>query len=186
MHLIEFAGLLLGIGSLVVRRLASLSPRLGWAMTPLWVPAAGFIAGAIGLIALGPPRSILVGSVHLLSAGIWAGGIVVMALLHPPDGWRGEEGRELVERFARVALIAFAVTALTGVVQATDRLRDVSDLWTTAYGVVLTLKIAGVAAMGALSLAWRRGVRAERLDAAAAVFVVLVTAVLASFPQPQP
>jgi copper resistance protein D len=175
-----------GIGSLVVRRLASLRPRIEWAMPPLGLPAAGFVAGAVGLIAAGTPRSILIGGVHLLSAGIWAGGILVMAFLRPPRGWTGAEARQLVERFARVALIAFGVTALTGVVQATDRLHDVSDLWTTAYGVVLTWKIAGVAAMGALSLAWRRGLPAVRLDAAAAVFVVATTALLASFPPPQP
>ena len=140
----------------------------------------GATAGAVGLLAAGPPRSLLIGSVHLLSAGMWGGGILAIAFLRPPGGWRGVEGRLLIERFARVAVIAFAVTAFTGVIQATDRLRDVSDLWTTAYGLVLSSKVAWVAVMGALSLAWRRGLAVGRLDAAAVIVVVVATAVLAA------
>jgi putative copper export protein len=170
----------------VVRRLASLQPRIEWARIPPWIALAGAIAGAAGVVATGAPRSPLIGTVHFLSAGIWAGGVVVMAALRPPQGWRGVEGRMLIERFARVAVIAFTVTALTGVIQATDRLQDVSDLWTTPYGVVLTVKVAGVAVMGAVSLAWRRGLPVAHLDALVALLVVAATAVLAAFPPPPP
>src|SRR5262245_16044101 len=181
-HFLEFLGLLLAIGSLVVLRLARLEPRIAWAEPPLRNVVAGTLAGVLGLVAAGPPRSLLIRAAHLLSAGMWAGGIWVMALLQPPRGWGDAEARVLIERFARVALIAFAVTALTGVIQATDRLHDVADLWTTTYGLVLSLKVAGVAVMGALSLGWRRGLPAARLDAAAAAAVVALTAVLAAFP----
>lgn len=167
-----------------MRRLATLEPRIDWARPPLVIPAAGAVAGVVGIVATGPPRSLLIGSVHLLAAGIWAGGILTMAFLRPPQGWRGADASLLVERFARVALIAFGVTALTGVIQATDRLHDVSDLWTTAYGLVLSFKVLGVAAMGALSLAWRRGLPVARLDAGAAIVVVGTTALLAAFPPP--
>jgi putative copper export protein len=165
-----------------VRRLAGLTPRLAWAAVPLWFPIGGAAGGVLGLVIAGPPRDLLIGAVHLLSAGMWAGGIMVMASLRPPGGWAGTEGRELVERFARVALIAFGVTALTGLIQATDRLHDLSDLWTTTYGQVLSLKAAGVLAMLPLSLAWRRGLPTARLDRAAALLVVALTAVLAAFP----
>ncbi len=142
----------------------------------------GAAAGALGLLVVGPPRDLLIGTVHLLSAGLWAGGILAMATLRPPGGWGSAEARELVERFARIALIAFGVTALTGAIQATDRLNDLSDLWTTVYGEVLSLKVVAVLVMMALSLSWRRGMPATRLDAAAAVVVVGLTAVLAAFP----
>ena len=165
-------------------RLARLEPRIAWAQPPVAIPLAGAVAGVVGLIAAGPPRSVLIGTVHLVSAGMWAGGILVMAWLRPPKGWSDPEARLLIERFARVALIAFAVTALTGVIQATDRLNDVSDLWTTTYGAVLIVKVAGVAVMGVLSLAWRRGLPAGRLDAAAAFVVIALTAILAAFPAP--
>ena len=122
-------------------------------------------------------------AVHVLSAGMWGGGVVALATLHPPDGWRSPEARALLDRFAGVALIAFAVTAMTGVLRASDQVHDFSGLWTTSYGVVLTLKSAGVAIMVVLSvLAWRRGLPVARFEAAVAVLVVAATALLASFP----
>ena len=90
----------------------------------------------------------------------------------------------LLERFGRVALIAFGVTALTGLLRATEQLSDVSDLWTTTYGVVLMLKSAGVLAMLAASLAWRRGWPAGGAEAVLATAVVGATALLAAFPLP--
>ena len=64
------------------------------------------------------------------------------------------------------------------------KLQDVADLWTTAYGEVLTVKVLGVLAMVAVSLAWRRGSPMARSDAAIAVAVVGLTALLAAFPLP--
>jgi putative copper resistance protein D len=123
--------------------------------------------------------------VHVLSAGMWAGGILALAALHPPAGWRSEEARAVLDRFGGVALIAFAVTALSGVLRASDQLRDISDLWTTYYGIVLSLKSIGVVVMLVLSaLAWRRGVPLARAEAAVAVLVVAATALLAAFPMP--
>jgi putative copper export protein len=113
---------------------------------------------------------------------MWAGGILAMALLRPPGGWTGPEARPLIERFARVAVIAFGVTVLTGVLRATDRIHDFADLWTSTYGLLLLFKVAGVLAMALLSLAWRRGLPVARLDAAVTVVVVAATALLAAFP----
>jgi putative copper export protein len=116
---------------------------------------------------------------------MWAGGILALATLHPPEGWRGLEARALLDRFGGVALIAFAVTALTGVLRASDQLHDISGLWTTTYGEVLALKSLGVGIMLVLSaVAWRRGVPLARAEAAIAVLVVGATAVLAAFPTP--
>ena len=120
---------------------------------------------------------------HVLSAGMWAGGILALASLRPPDGWRGAEARGLLDRFAGVAFIAFAVTALTGVLRATEQLHGLSDLWQTSYGEVLALKTVGVGIMLVLSsLAWRRGLPVARVEAAVTVLVVAATAVLAAFP----
>ena len=125
-------------------------------------------------------------ALHLLSAAMWAGGVLALASLHPPDGWRSAQGRELVERFGRVALLAFAVTALTGVLRATEQLQSLDQLWTTAYGVTLAVKAAGVVAMAALSAAWRRGLPVHRVDAAVAVAVVGAAALMAAFPVAAP
>jgi len=122
-------------------------------------------------------------ALHVLSAGMWAGGILALASLRPPDGWRGNDARELLARFGRIALIAFGVTALTGLLRATEQLHDLSDLWTTSYGVVLALKVVGVFVMLGISLLWRRGRPAAGLEAGVAVLVVGATALLAAFPQ---
>ena len=117
-------------------------------------------------------------AVHVLSAAMWAGGVIALASLRPPGGWRAAEARVLLERFGRVAVIAFVVTALTGLLSATEHLTAVSDLWTTAYGIWLAVKVFFVAVMLALSLLWRLG-PAGRLEAVSAGLVVLATAALA-------
>jgi len=161
-------------------------PKIHWANPPLRIPLVAALAGVIGLVVFAPPsvlpRLDLAVVVHVLAAGMWAGGIMALASLRPPDGWGSAQARALIERFARVALLAFAVTALTGVLQATEQLRDVSDLWTTTYGLVLLVKCAAVLAMLGLSLAWRAGRPVARLEALAAILVVGATALLAAFP----
>jgi putative copper export protein len=88
-----------------------------------------------------------------------------------------------LRRFGGLALIAFAALAVTGLIQAAEQLRDVSDLWTSAYGVVLATKTAGVAAMLAMSaVTWRRGVPLARAEAAVALAVVATSALLVAFP----
>jgi putative copper export protein len=237
---VEYLGLLGGIGSIVVRRLAHNRPRIHWADPPMHVflgvaflgglaviSVEGFEAGALpgwerlarvaaeglafvlcirGIPFVAPVAAlaaallpfaghaaavqpsggaIFADAIHILSAAMWAGGILALATLHPPDGWRGPEARALLDRFGGVALIAFAVTALTGVLRASDQLHDLGGLWTTTYGEVLALKSLGVGTMLVLSaVAWRRGIPLARAEAAIAVLVVGATAVLAAFPTP--
>lgn len=123
-------------------------------------------------------------ALHVLSAGMWAGGILALASLRPPGGWAGEEARVLLERFGRVAVIAFGVTALTGLLRATEQVAGLADLWTTPYGIVLVLKSAAVLTMLGLSLAWRRGLPASRVEALMAAAAVLATGFLAVLPSP--
>jgi putative copper export protein len=124
-------------------------------------------------------------AVHVLSAGMWGGGILVLATLRPPEGWGAGEGRAMLERFGRVAFLAFAITALTGVLRAASVVADVSSLWTTAYGVVLVAKTAGVLAMVAISVfGWRRGWRYARADGLLVLLVLAATALLAAYPLP--
>jgi copper transport protein len=157
---------------------------------PIVAPLALFAAAAVafaGHAAAVQPAggAILADALHILSAGVWAGGIMVLASLRPPGGWNGEEGRALLWRFGRVALVAFAITAMTGVIAATSDLREPSDLWTTSYGVVLTAKSLGVLIMLILSAwTWRTGFGPVRVEAAVAVLVIAATALLAAFPVP--
>jgi putative copper export protein len=236
LHWIEYVGLLGGIGSIVIRRLAHHRPSITWAHPPMRVALGVAFVGGLAVISVEAleavtfpgwerlarvaaeglafvfclrgmrfvvPMALLAAAllplaghaakagggaefadaVHVLSAGMWGGGILALATLKPPGGWRGPEARALLDRFGGVALIAFAVTAMTGVLRASDQVQDLSGLWTTPYGVVLALKSTGVAIMLVLSvLAWRRGLPVARAEAALAVLVIAATAVLASFP----
>lgn len=121
---------------------------------------------------------------HVLSAAMWGGGILALVTLKPPEGWVSAEARLLVERFGRVAIIAFGVTALSGLLRATEQLGEVSQLWTTAYGAVLSLKLAAVLLLVGVSAAWRRGLVPTAGVAAVAVLIVLLTAVLAAISPP--
>lgn len=231
LHWIEYLGLLGGLGSFVIRRLAVIKPRLVWVRPPMQMAFAAALGGGFLLLLQHPswPVALRVGSegaafylcvsghryvapfgvlaalllpfsghaaqlfpaagaefadaLHVLSAAMWAGGILALASLRPPGGWSGEQAKVLLERFGRIAFIAFGVTALTGVLRATEQLPQISDLWTTTYGVVLTLKSVAVLVMVALSaLGWRRGFSVARGEAAAAAAVVALTALLASIP----
>jgi putative copper export protein len=155
-------------------------------VAPLAVFAAAALAFAGHSAGVRPaPGAVFTDALHVLSVGAWAGGIIALALLRPPGGWHGEEGRALLARFGRVALPAFAIAAFTGVLRATEELTGVSDLWATSYGLILSAKSAGVLAVLVLSaLVWRRGMAFARLEAAVALVALAATALLAAYPLP--
>lgn len=126
----------------------------------------------------------LVAAMHVVSAGVWAGGILALATLQPEGGWKAPPARELIDRFGGVAAGGFAATALTGVVRATESLHEMGDLWTMPYGITLLVKCACIVAMLALSLGWRRSLPTSRAEAVAAIAVVGATSLLASMPVP--
>ena len=155
-------------------------------VAPAAIFAAASLAFAGHAAAQGQPVGpIFADALHVLSAGVWAGGIMALATVRPPGGWNGEERKALLLRFGRVALIAFAITAMTGVLAAAAALSSPSDLWTMQYGLVLSVKSAGVLVMVILStLAWRRGFGLVRFEAGVAILVLAATAVLAATPIP--
>ena len=231
--MVEYFGLLAGIGSFVVRRVGRMAPRIGWAAPPMrdflfaawvgglilfigvhtwlvalriaaeviawilclrgnrWVALPAVFAAAILPLAshAAAIQPVAAGAefadaVHVLSAAMWAGGIIALASLRPPEGWRAPESRLLLERFGRVAIIAFGVTALTGLLSATEHISGLNDLWSTGYGVVLVLKVGGVVLMLGLSALWRRGRGSAAAEALVATLVVFATAALAVLPPP--
>jgi copper transport protein len=155
--------------------------------------AAGPVVGAIAALAAAghaaAVRPVLWGvsidAIHLLAAGLWAGGILALALVRPAEGWRSEGPRRLLDRFTPVAFVAFLVTVATGVLRGTQELISLTDLLTTSYGAVLTFKVLAVAAMVPLSLlAWRRIVGSPRWEALTALVVVGAASFLAAYPLP--
>lgn len=207
---LEYVGLVGFVGVVVVRRLAGMRPPITWARPGTQPTLAVALAGGLGVVIVEALRAgqfsvavlllpftthaarvnpswgaIFTDAIHLLSAGAWAGSILVLATLRPPGGWVGEEGRLLLQRFGPVAFLAFAITALTGVVRAAEALGTVNSLWTTPYGLVLSAKIAGVLVMAAMSaLLWRRGLSFARIEGIIVLLVLAATAILAGIPTP--
>lgn len=162
--------------------LSVLRPR--WTVWPL-VVALGALAAAGHAAAISPRWwGIGVAAVHLVSAGLWAGGLMALALQYPPSGWRSDEGTELLKRFTRVALPAFVVTAGTGVIRGFQETGGAAGL-ASPYGLVLLAKVLLVLLMVQLSvLAWRRVVVRPRIESIVTIAVVAAAALLASFPLP--
>ncbi len=150
------------------------------------VPLAGVVV-AIAVAGHGADvepawQGIAVNAVHLAAAGVWAGGIMAMALLRVTGRWQAV-GRDLLPRFTRVAPWAFLVSVILGVVQATQLLGGPGQVLTTPYGLTLVVKAVAVAAMVPLSvLAWRRIRVSVRAEAALALMVIAAAAALAAYP----
>jgi copper transport protein len=162
--------------------LARLRPRWGLVVT---LAALVALSSAGHAAAIAPPLwGIGVEAIHLASAGLWAGGIMALAVQKPPSGWRSDSGRELLSRFTPAALTASAVTAATGLVRGLQETGGLGGL-RSAYGLVLLLKVALVLVMVQLSvLAWRRIVVRPRVESMVVVSVLGAAALLASFPLP--
>ena len=175
------------IARLVFETLTIVAVVKSWRSLPVWLAGALVMLAASGHAAAVNPGWYGIGldAVHLLAAGLWAGGIAALALLRPPGGWRSSEGRALLGRFTPVALGAFAATVVAGGLEAITQLGSIQALFGTAYGRVLLVKMALVASMLPLSaMAWRLKRPHVRVEAALAAGVVAAAALLASFPPP--
>ena len=171
----------------VFELLALLSVVRRWRGLPAWVGgavAALAVAGHAGDLEPGA-YGIALNAVHLVAAGVWAGGVAALALTRPPGGWRSVGGRALLSRFTPPALVGFAVTVVGGGLQAVGQLGSLEALTGTAYGRVLLAKIGLVGLMLPLSLlAWRWRRLHLRSESAIAALVVAAAALLAAFPLP--
>lgn len=113
---------------------------------------------------------------HLSAAVVWAGGIAQIAATWLPGLWRSAESerrrvmREVLTRFGRLALAAFAIVAIAGATLAVTELRTVQRLWSSSYGTALLIKIGVVALMAAASWTHALRLRPRLLRATAAPF----------------
>jgi len=85
---------------------------------------------------------------HLVAACVWVGGVATLALLVWPAA-PALRARAFLG-FSRIAVALVAAMVLAGAYLALVRLPDLSDLWQTDYGRMLTVKLGIVA----LALAW--------------------------------
>ncbi|MGV9302815.1 MULTISPECIES: cytochrome c oxidase assembly protein [unclassified Nonomuraea] len=89
---------------------------------------------------------------HLVSLALWVGGLTVL-LAH---GLRRQPQLEVAaNRFSRMALWCYIGVGLSGLFSVLARLTAISDLWTSAYGVLLVAKTAAFVVLGYIGW-WHR------------------------------
>jgi len=175
------------LARLALEALTLMAVIRGWRSLPLFLGGTLVMLAAAGHAAGVQPAWLGIGldALHLIAAGLWAGGIGALAMLHPPGGWRSTDARRMLGRFTPVALGAFGTTVVAGGLEAIEQLGSLQSLFGTDYGRVLIAKMALVACMLPLSLlAWRLGRPRVRIEASIAICVVAAAALLASFPAP--
>ncbi len=157
---------------------------------------AGVVIACLVLPALGghaatasaPAVATVLGSLHLLAAGLWVGTLGVLAVR-----WRSD--RDLLGEFSQVAVVAAPLVVLTGLAGAWIQLDAWTQIWSSPYGGLLLAK--AVLAVVLLVLGWlnRRQLAGAartlvdlaasvRLEAVLGLVVVAASAVLVVTPPP--
>jgi copper transport protein len=185
---------------------ATRDPRRGWGVAAIAALALAFTPALSGHAAavegLGPVAVVLDGA-HVLGASAWLGTLLVLLLAGVPAALAqgGPAGRgmvaDLVNRFSPLALVFAGFVAATGVAAAVIHLAALSELWGTAYGRTLLVKVGLVAIvilLGAYN--WRRVRptlteagparlrRSAALELIAAAAILLATSILVATPTP--
>ena len=161
--------------------------------------------GGHGATGRWPALGVTATVVHLLAAGLWSAGLVVLGLLavaarrrrldapdtlNPPaapDEPAGPDAgdrelRTFARRFSSVALVAVAVLVASGLLQSVRQVGSIDVLTTTDYGRLLLAKVAGVVVVVLVAASSRRLVRREHtaeLARPVRIEVGLLVAVLA-------
>ncbi len=115
------------------------------------IAAEGVRAHPEGIVPVG---GALLTYAHLLPAALWAG--MLLYVLRAAIAWRSDPSamRGLVRLYGNAAVWLFALVVATGVVSALV-LVPLGSLLTTAYGIVVLVKAAIVAAVAILAVAGR-------------------------------
>lgn len=139
----------------------------GW-----WLYSLGFMA-AMGFSSLSGHAGGVGGSgkllvvpadlLHLLAAGAWVGSLAAVLTLEVRWGMKdfAPEKKsvlpDLIPTFSPLALLGAGTLGTTGILAAWVHIPGPAALWSTGYGRILLLKLAGVAAiLGLGSWNWKR------------------------------
>ncbi|MCC2028310.1 bifunctional copper resistance protein CopD/cytochrome c oxidase assembly protein [Microbacterium sp. YMB-B2] len=88
---------------------------------------------------------------HTIGAAVWLGGLMLLVILRLSGG---VDEKHLVSRYSSLAIAAFFVVAVSGVVRSTVGLGSWDALW-SPYGLIIVAKAVLLSAMGLLG-AWYR------------------------------
>ena len=141
--------LVVTIGAAVVRRrsgMAALAALSVLAILPLSL--AGHAAGAAS-----HETAVNSLALHLVSAVLWVGGLLALAMLRP---LLGSALGVSVQRYSTLAGWCFAAVAVSGVANAWVRVGSVGNL-ATSYGALVILKVVALVALGILG--WQQRTR---------------------------
>ncbi|SIT86141.1 cytochrome c oxidase assembly protein [Microbacterium sp. RU33B] len=109
---------------------------------------------------------------HVIAAAVWLGGLLLMVVIRPLVSRDGIA--TALSRYSSIALVAFIVVAISGMVRAVIGVGAWSALG-SPYGILVLVKIAALLALGVLG-AWyrRRLIGRLREDAASRRFWSLI------------
>ncbi|MDY7542387.1 copper resistance CopC/CopD family protein [Cryobacterium sp. 5B3] len=134
---------------------AAHSPRAGGQLRVAVVALVAVVgleswAGHASTLPRGSALAVLAAASHLVAAGIWAGGLAVLALCLIPLLRRHREARKTIlasawRSFSPMAAIATVVLVATGLYEAGLHVPDLSFVASTVYGTVVAGKLVLVA-----------------------------------------
>ncbi|WP_337870226.1 CopD family protein [Meiothermus sp.] len=139
---------------------------------------------------------IFAGLVHLAFGAAWGGGVLALAVAWP--GTKYEAILRAIQRLSALGLGAVVLVTLMGLYLSWVRLGEVANLWGSAYGQRLLLKlglvglVVGLAAVNRLRLLPRlrekraKGLQTVSLEAALLLGVLLASGFLATTEPPPP
>lgn len=182
-------------------------PGAPWLLAGLGALALAFAPALSGHAAAAPrlgSLAILADALHVLAAGGWIGGLLVLIAAGVPTAMRLEREERgpavaaLVNAFSPTALAFAGALTLTGLFAAWLHIGSIPELWESGYGRTLLLKLgvlSGVFATGAYNwlkvkpalgdeLGATRLRRSAKVEIAIGALVFLVTAVLVATAPP--
>lgn len=95
---------------------------------------------------------------HTVGAAVWLGGLILLIVLRGT----AKASADLVRRYSSLAIVAFFVVAVSGVMRSTVGLGGWAGLW-TPYGLIIIAKAVLLCGMGLLG-AWYRTRLIPKLD----------------------
>ena len=172
----------------IIRHATGEPPRFDRHRVTVFVASAAALAvtvAALGHAGAGDDAWLAtpVTAVHLLAMAVWVGGLITLGTAVLP-----KRRADNLRPWSLTAFACVCLLVLTGEYQAWRQVRPVEAMWSTGYGITLTIKLVVVTAMLALAYIAQRRLSPERLrrtvpaEAALGLAVVAVTTVLVSQP----